>query len=72
MNSIFLIIFDLNNDLFISCTSYTSCTIFFKKNHLHLFALEAKKIDAELGKKFNHGSKKHESPEKEGGSIGNE
>jgi len=46
MNCIFLIIFELDNDLFSSCTSYTICTIFEKK-HQHLFVLKAKKVDVD-------------------------
>ena len=71
MNSIFLIISNLDNDLFKSCTSYTSCTI-FEKNHFQLFVLKGQKGICGARKVFKHGSKKHESLEKEGGSVGDE
>ena len=67
MNCIFFIILELDNDLFTSCTSYTSCTIFGKKNHLHLFVLKAKKVDADpkkystmVPKNTSHWKKKKE------------
>ena len=70
MNSIFLIIFDLDNDL-LQVVLVILVVLFSEKNHLHLFALETKKADTEPEKKFNNGFKytSHMKKKKEGVST---
>ena len=46
----------MTNDL-LQVVPFILVVLFSKKNHLHLLALETKKVDTEPEKKLNHGSK---------------